>query len=147
MRGKGAPFCPSSAKKIKKMLELAQIKPTDRVVDLGSGDGRLVFAAAEQGAAKAVGYELDPFWFKISERKKAKSPHAEKIQFLNQSYWDADWSSYDIVFSYHIKCSLKLLSEKLKKELKPGSRIVSNFFQLPDWECKASKNGVYLYIK
>jgi ribosomal protein L11 methylase PrmA len=128
-------------------MELAQIKPTDCVADLGSGDGRLVIAAAEKGAARAIGYELDSFWFNVAEEKKRRSLNADKIEFIKKSFWDVDLSEYDVVFLYQGKHILKSLTAKLQKDLKPGSRVVSNSFQLPGWKYTTADRGVYLYIR
>lgn len=129
------------------MLELAEIRPTDCVADLGSGDGRLVIAAAEKDAARAVGYEIDPFWFNVAEEKKRRSTHADKIEFIKKSFWDVNLSECDVVFLYQGKHVLRELAAKLQKELKSGSRVVSNSFQLPGWKYIAASGKVYLYVR
>lgn len=145
MRKKGAPFWPSSQKRVDVMLELAQVTENDCVTDLGSGDGRLVLAAAEKGAKKAVGYEIDPFWLNVSQEKKEKSPQKEKIQFLKESFWEKDLSEFNVVFLYQGKHVLKDLGEKLKKELPKGARVISNCFPIPNWKAEKVFNNVYLY--
>lgn len=146
MRAKGAPFWPTDRRRVRKMLDLVEIQPTDRVVDLGSGDGRLVIAAAERGAAQSVGYELDSFWFNVSRDAQRKSPHANRIEFIQKSFWEIDLSQFTVVFLYQGKHILKPLTEKLRSELPPSARIVSNSFPLPKWEAERETSGAYLYV-
>ncbi|MFZ5807262.1 MAG: 50S ribosomal protein L11 methyltransferase [Verrucomicrobiota bacterium] len=146
MRKKGAPFWPSSRRKVKEMLELAQVREGDCVADLGSGDGRLILAAAEAGAKKATGYEIDPFWLNVAVEKRKRSPHMEKIQFVKQSFWDANLGECNVVFLYQGKHIMRDLNKKLKKELPRGARVISNRHTFPEWTPTKTSSGVHLYI-
>jgi len=143
---KGAPFVPTTKKTLAKMIALAEIKPGMKVADLGSGDGRIVIAAAKAGA-QAHGFEVSlplVFW---SRFKIKKGKLGEKAFVYWKSFWRADFSSYDIIMLYGLTNIMKPLSKKLKRELKPGTKIVSNCFELPDWEPEKKEGGVYLYVR
>jgi cyclopropane fatty-acyl-phospholipid synthase-like methyltransferase len=146
MRAHGAAFWPTSKNKLEHMFKLAKITSADHVADLGSGDGRIIFRAAECGAARAVGYEIDPYWYNMSMKKHRASPYVEKIQFFKKSFWEADFSSFTVVFLYQGKHILKDLVKKLQNELPNGARVISNAFCLPNWEPEAELEKVFLYV-
>ncbi len=137
----GAPFVPSAKKRVKKMIEMANLKPTDIVIDLGSGEGRVVMAASKH-CAKSVGVEINPFLYWVS---KIKAKGKENIEFKKQSLWKTDLSDYDLIFIYFIPHRMKKLAKKIKKEMKPGSRIISNAFLFPDWQYIKKDDNIYLY--
>lgn len=127
----GAPFVPMEPEIVERSLKLAEIKPGDVFYELGSGDGRVVTAAALKGA-KAIGIEIDKlrvlyssFWLKIFRIKNA--------QIINRDIFDVDLSDADIVFTYLLERTNEKLEEKLKKELRPGTRVVGVGFPFPNW--------------
>ncbi len=146
-----SPFVPSNHKTIQKMLRIAKIKKGERVVDLGCGDGRIVFSAEKNFGAKAEGYEISIFVWLLAQLnrifKNAKSPIYRKNLF------EADLSKADVVFCYLLPEVMKKLSPKFKKELKKGTRIISASFSLRDWKAKKvhpakGKEGkVFVYQK
>lgn len=129
----GAPWIPSSKKVILKMLELSGVKSGDIVYDIGCGDGRLVFAAAERGA-KATGFEVTPFFFIIAILKKYLFKKEGTI--LMKNFFHQNLKDADIVFCYLTDKTMVKLDEKLRKELKKGCLVVSHSFQLPGWDLK-----------
>ena len=137
----GAPFVPTNKDRLRKMIKMANLKPTDKVIDLGSGEGRITIAAAKY-CAKSVGVEINPslYWF-----SKIKTVGKKNIEFRNESLWKTDLSDYDLVFIYFIPHRMKKLAEKIKKEMKPGSRIISNAFLFPDWQYIEKDDNIYLY--
>lgn len=142
----GAPYVPSSKEKIAVMLRMAGIKPGDRVVDFGSGDGTLVIEAARRGAY-AVGIEINPFlvfWSRFRIRRLGLSENARIVSGDFRIYPIRD---ADVVFLYLWPETLVKLQHKLASELKLGVRIVSNAFRFPDWKPKKEENGVFLYCK
>ncbi|MFH1066454.1 MAG: methyltransferase domain-containing protein [bacterium] len=147
-KNNGAPFVPTSRRDVEDMLRLANIQPNDRVVDLGSGDGRLIFAAAKSDAAQAVGYEISLFWYWVSQQKRKKTPFSDKMCFYRQSFWNADLRSFNVVFVYQCrrKKVMQSLADKLKRELAKGSRIICCIYGFPDWKpvAKAGKNLLYV---
>ncbi len=145
---KGAPFVVSKTDKIKTMINLAGLKKTDRVIDLGSGDGRIVFEAAKS-AKSVAGYDINPFVITESERllKEKYAKYSDKVIFKRTDFMKEDLSGFDVVFVYGIGYLMKNLQKKLNKELKEGSRVVSNYFIIPDWKYTRKENDVYLYVK
>lgn len=140
---KGAPFVRSRKDKVRTMIELAGIKPAEFVIDLGSGDGTLVIEAAKRGA-KAVGVEFNPFlvWYSRYQIRRHKNLRAKIIRedLYNYPLHDAD-----IIFVYLLPETLNRLKGKLEKEVKPGTRIVSNAFPIPGWIPAKEKDNVFLY--
>lgn len=132
----GAPFWPSGRKTIAQMLALANPKPGELLIDLGSGDGRILFAAAKLGM-RAIGVEMNPFFVWWS---RARGAHV-----MRGDLWNTDVSSADIVTIYFIHAKMKQLQDKLQKEMKPGSRVISNKFTFPDWQAEAKDGKVHLY--
>jgi predicted RNA methylase len=147
---KGAPFVPLEPEVVEEVMKLAQIKKDDVFYDLGSGDGRLVLAAALRGAKEAYGIEIDPLrvfysrlWLKIMRCQNAK--------ILKQNIFETNLSGATVVTLYLLQETNDKLAEKLKKELPKGARVISIAFSLPGWEpVKVSPIGpiygpVYLY--
>lgn len=142
---KGAPYVPSSGEQVNTMIELARLKPNDRIVDLGSGGGALVFAVAKKGVC-ATGVEFNPFlvFFSRIRARGQKLSHLvliEKADFRDYSLVNAD-----VVFLYLWPSTVEGLREKLVRELKPGSRVISNSFPIKAWHAVAIQNNVYCYI-
>ena len=142
----GAFYASTREETVKKMVALAQIKPGEKAVDLGSGDGRLVIALARTGA-QASGYEIDPLLVWLS-RRKIRQAGLEKQAFIyRQSFWNGDLSGFDVVTVYGISYMMKRLERKLKRELKTGARVVSNYFTFPAWAESKKEGRLYLYQK
>jgi SAM-dependent methyltransferase len=143
----GAPFVPSSDERVKTMLLLANPKTTDRIVDLGSGDGKLVFAFAQKGVKEAVGVEINPFLVKKSEKQAKKTGLTEQTKFVRKNMFHYNVSRFDIVLVYGITYLMKPLKKKLLKELKPGTKIVSSYYKFPEWKAQKTIKDVRLYIR
>jgi cyclopropane fatty-acyl-phospholipid synthase-like methyltransferase len=143
---RGTFYVPSKDEKIKKMLAMAQIKPGERVVDLGSGDGRIVMALAQAGA-EAHGYEINLFLVILS-RMKIKKAHLSKRAFIHwTSFWNVNYSKFDVMIIYGMDYIMKNLEEKLQRELKTGARVLSNAFTFPTWKPAEKNDNLYLYKK
>jgi len=143
---RGAPYVPVQKHTLEKMIELADIKPGQKAVDLGSGDGRIVIALAKAGAI-AYGYEINPILVWWTRRKIVKEGLAGKAFAFRKNIWDEDFSSFDVVTLFGIRKIMKDLSAKLEKELKPGVKIVSYGFAFPDRQYIRKEEGVFLYEK
>ncbi|MBI4257145.1 hypothetical protein HY626_03775 [Candidatus Uhrbacteria bacterium] len=141
----GAPYVPTRPEIMERMLRLAQIGPNDVVVDLGSGDGRLVIAAVEAGARRSMGYEIHPGLTKLSNRKIRQAGFEGRAIVLNHSMWKANLVDANIVFLYQIPYAMGRIKKLLESQLAPGSRIVSHAFKIPDWEPDAVDGYVLLY--
>ena len=140
----GAIYVPSSNKAIETIITLSEVKKGDRVADLGSGDGRIVIEFAKKGA-KAIGFEINPLLVLISRINIKKNRLEGNAVIYWKSYWGTDLSKFNIVTVFGIDYIMKRLKKKLKKELKPGSKLLINIFPFPNWEYIHKENGVYLY--
>lgn len=141
---RGAPFVPTRPEITEEMIRLLEIRPGEKAVDLGSGDGRLVVALARAGA-EAHGYEINPllvWWSRSTIRKLGLRGRA----FIHRkSFWGADLSGFNLVTLYGISYIMKGLEQKLQKELRPNARVVSNAFPFPGWPYERKQGPVYLY--
>jgi SAM-dependent methyltransferase len=140
----GAPFVPSTGLVSQKMIEFAGIKPGMKVVDLGSGDGRLLFMAAQKGAY-AVGYEINPFLVLYTNLRIFFSPYRSQIRVCWKNFWQADIRGTDAIFIYLLPWRMEELHQKLKFSLKPGARVISNSFIFPKWEVWKKEPGLHVY--
>jgi cyclopropane fatty-acyl-phospholipid synthase-like methyltransferase len=143
----GALYAPSKEERIKKMIELLDIKKGDKALDIGAGDGRLVIALVKAGAAEAVGFEISPFLVKKAKENIKKAGLEDRAFIYFKNFWKEDFSKYDVITVYGIGYIMKTLEKKLKKELKKGARIVSNSFKFPNWSYLKEEDNVFLYKK
>jgi len=119
---------------VAEILRLAGVGPGDTVYDLGSGDGRIVIAAARDFGAHGVGIELDPDLVVQSEKNARRAGVAGKTRFVLQDIFDADVSEATVVVLYLSPDVNLRLKPKLLSQLKPGSRIVSHDFPIAGWQ-------------
>ena len=151
--GKDVVWVPTPPVLVEKMLDMARVTPQDYVMDLGSGDGRNVIAAAKRGA-RALGVEYNPDMVELSRRIAAREGVADKATFVQSDMFEADISRATVLALFLLTENLNPLVPKFL-DLKPGSRIVVNGFEIDDW--KADEIGradgdceswctAYLYI-
>lgn len=126
------------------MLEIADMKEDNRIVDLGSGDGCVVLAAAKAGVM-AEGYEYDEELVQASRKSIAQAGMQDRATIHKKSFWHEDLSRFDVVFIYGMKHVMPRLEKKLLQELKPGSKIVSNYFRFPNLVPDKQNGRVRLY--
>lgn len=141
----GAPFLPTGRRKVKQMIIMAKLQPTDVVMDLGSGDGRIIFAAAPH-VSTAIGIEINPILCYTS-KLWAYITRKNNVKFFAKNFWNVDISQVDVLMLFCIKDKMSKMQNKIEKEMKPGSRILSNIFSFNHWEPKHEENGIRLYIK
>ena len=127
-----APYVSTPAVVVQRMLDLAEVGPGDVLYDLGSGDGRIVIAAARRGA-RAVGVEIDPDLVLESRTRSQAAGVEDRVTFLCQDLFDTDFSEATIVTLYLLPGLNMKLRPKLLAELRPGARVVSNSFHMGDW--------------
>ena len=125
------PFVPSPQIVVEKMIELAGVKKGDVVYDLGSGDGRIVIAAAKKGA-RAVGFEIDPDLVGESRANIQKAGVQEMAEIRNQDILTVDLSAASVITMYLLPDVNLKLRPNLLSQLKPGSRVVSHSFDMGD---------------
>lgn len=128
------PFVTTPMEVVERMLSLAQTRKEDMVMDLGSGDGRIVIAAAKIYGAQGIGVELDPELV-AKARKNARAVGVEQLtRFVNGDVRKTDLSSATVVTAYLLPWLMDALQEKFLTELAPGTRIVSHAFAMSGWE-------------
>jgi predicted RNA methylase len=126
-------FVPTPADVVDAMLKLAKVTSSDVVYDLGSGDGRIVIAAAKQYGAHGVGIDIDPERTREAAANARASGVGDKVTFRTEDLFMADISPATVVTLYLSPPINSRLAGKLMKELKPGTRIVSHAFDLGSW--------------
>jgi predicted O-methyltransferase YrrM len=131
-----APFVPTPMSVVDKMLELAGVSNKDIVYDLGSGDGRIVIAAAKKYGAHGVGIELDPRLIRESKAAAKKAGVERLVEFRMEDATRSDISEATVVTLYLLPESNELLRDRLEKELRPGARVVSHNYLIPGWKDK-----------
>ena len=130
--GKDVVWVPTPAELIETMLDLAGVTPKDFVVDLGSGDGRLVIAAAKRGA-RAMGVEYAPDMVALAQRNAAAAGVAERARFVQGDMFEADFSQATVLALFLLPANLRRLAPKFL-ELAPGTRIVVNTYRIEGWD-------------
>ena len=144
----GAPWVPTDVGTINKMLEMADVKSGDILYDLGSGDGRVIIEAAKKYHANSVGVELNPVMVLWASLKIASAGLIGKAKVVWSNFFSVDLRKADVITLYLLQITNERLEPKLKKELKPGTRVVSHVFTFKDWiPVKAdTESQIYLYI-
>lgn len=140
----GAPFEPSSRKELKNIIKLANVKKREKIIDLGSGNGKIVIELAKKGA-EVHGYEVNPIlvWF---SRRKIKKLGLEKNAFIHwQNFWKVDLKDYNVIVLFQVNYVMKKLAGKIKRESKKGTRVVSNTWKFPGKKPVKKISRVYLY--
>jgi SAM-dependent methyltransferase len=138
--GQLAPFDPTPQEVVQRMLALAQIKKNDIIYDLGSGDGRLLIAAAKQYGVHGVGFEIDAGLVKLS-RENARREGVEKlVEIRQQDFLSANLAPASVVTLYLSYDGNLAVREQLIRQLKPGARVVSYTFDMGDWPAKITES-------
>ncbi len=127
-------YIPTPHKMVKEMLKLADVKGNDVVYDLGSGDGRMVIAAARDFKARGVGIEIDENLLKASRESAKEAGVAEKTSFRAQDMFTTDIREATVVTVFLLPGLNTMLRPKFYKELQPGTRIVSHMWDMGDWK-------------
>ena len=130
--GKDVVWVPTPYSLVEKMLDLAKVTPQDYVMDLGSGDGRNIIAAAKRGA-RATGVEYNPDMVELSRRTAEKAGVSDKATFVQGDMYEADISQATVMALFLLPENMRRLTPKFLA-LKPGSRIVANAFGIDGWE-------------
>lgn len=128
-----APFVPTPDKIVEHMLSAAEVTKDDIVYDLGSGDGRILFTAAERFGAQAVGIEINQSLVEMSRERIAELGLADRVKVVQDDLLEADLSEATVVTVYLLSSTNEQLKPKFEAELKPGSRVVSHDFQFLGW--------------
>jgi len=127
------PYVPTPKAVVERMLDLAHVQPSDYVIDLGAGDGRIVIAAAKRGAS-AHGIDLDPQRIKEARQNASDAGVNNKVIFKQENIFDTDFSRASVITMYLLPTVNKKLRTKLLNKLEPGTRIVSHSFDMGEWK-------------
>jgi ribosomal protein L11 methylase PrmA len=130
------------------MLDLAGVKSTDVVYDLGCGDGRIVVLAAQSYGAHAVGVDIDPERIRDARANAQRNAVENLVRFEVKDLFDTDIHEATVVTLYLLPAVNLRLRPKLVKDLKPGTRIVSHSFDMGDWKPEKEEvvEGQRLYL-
>lgn len=142
----GAPYVGTSHARIEKIIKLANIKRGDRVVDLGSGDGRIVIAMAKKGAI-AFGYEINPIYVLIAKLKIYREGLSKNAFIYWKNFWSVDLSKFDVIVIYGVSYIMEKLEKKLKKQVKSTAKIISLSYTFKDWRPLLQDAHVFVYKK
>lgn len=143
-----APYIPTPRATVHEMLRLAEVGPADVVFDLGSGDGRIVIAAAREFGARAVGVERNPRLAAQSAIAAAAAGVADRVRFLQQDLFATDLSEATVVTLY-LSPNMNLQLRPALQRLRPGTRVVSHASDLGDWRPDRKttvRKDVYLWF-
>jgi SAM-dependent methyltransferase len=147
--GKDVVWVPTNDRLVTKMLQMAQVRPSDQVYDLGAGDGKIAIAAAKQFGARAVGVEYNPEMAQLAQCYAEVERVTDKVRIVQGDIFETDFSTATVVTLYLLpELNLRLRPTILK--MKPGTRVVSHSFMMDDWEPderSTSEDGqAYLWI-
>ncbi|HAX44179.1 MAG TPA: class I SAM-dependent methyltransferase [Bryobacteraceae bacterium] len=139
-RAPDVPYVPTTEPAVEAMLKLAKVGRSDVVYDLGCGDGRIVIAAARKFGARGVGIDINPE--RIAEaRANAKKAGVEHlVKFIEQDLFEADIREASVVTLFLLNHVNMKLKPKLLADLKPGTRVVSNTFDMGDWKADVEQS-------
>jgi hypothetical protein len=151
--GKDVIWVPTPPALVEKMLDMAKVTPQDFVMDLGSGDGRNIIAAAKRGA-RGLGVEYDTDLVRLSQQKAAAEGVGHLAKFVRGDMYEADISQATVLALFLLPGNLERLRPKFEK-LRSGTRIVTNGYQIPGWTAKEVRSAegdcgswceAYLYV-
>lgn len=127
------PYVPTPPEVVNRMLKMADIKPSDFVMDVGCGDGRMVVAAARIYKVHGLGVDINPERIEEAKRNAAQAGVADKVEFRIGNLYDTDLSPADVLVMYLLPRINLELRPKILATTKPGTRIVSHAFSMGDW--------------
>jgi hypothetical protein len=130
----GGPYVPTPQSVVNAMLEVASVGPKDFVVDLGSGDGRIVLTAATKYKARGMGVDIDPDLVDLANASARKLGVADRVRFVRQDVFATDLGGTTVLTLYLLPGMMQSLRPKLLADLKPGTRIVSHDFTFDLWK-------------
>ncbi|MBF2029118.1 MAG: class I SAM-dependent methyltransferase [Oscillatoriales cyanobacterium C42_A2020_001] len=147
-RSPDVPYVPTPQAVVDEMLRLAKVTQSDRLYDLGSGDGRIVITAAKQYGISGVGVDIDPTRVKEATENAKQAGVSDRVEFRQQDLFQTDFKDATVVTLYLLPQINLRLRPKLLSELKPGTRIVSHAFDMGNWkpEKVVQVNGRTIYL-
>jgi len=133
------PYVPTPQAVVDKMLDMAQVKAGDVVIDLGSGDGRIMITAARRHGAQGFGVEIDPRLVQRSNEEARRLGIADRVKFLRQDLFNTDFHEANVLTLYLLPDVNIALRPKILAELKPGTRVLSHDYDMREWRPDAEE--------
>jgi len=143
---RGAPWAPTPMSTVHKMLTMADVGTDDVVYDLGCGDGRTIVTAARRYGARAVGIEIDPLRYLWCQTLISVLGLRDRVEIIFGDFYTQDLSAADVVTCYLLQGTNNKLESKLKDELQPGTRVVSNYFTFPGLHLVSQDEDAKVYL-
>jgi hypothetical protein len=128
------PYVPTPPEVVDAMLRVANVGPDDFLIDLGSGDGRIVIRAAEEFGARGFGVDIDPELVAVANRTARSAGLADRVEFAVENLFETDIRRASVVTLYLLPTINLQLRPRLLRELQPGTRVVSHAFDMYEWE-------------
>lgn len=139
------PYVETPEAVVRRMLEMAAVKPGEQVIDLGSGDGRIPIMAAKEFGARALGIEIDPARIADAKENARAGGVADRVQFREQDLFKTDISQADVLTMYLLTSVNLKLRPRILSEMKPGARVVSHSFAMGEWQPDA-RDGDFVHL-
>lgn len=133
------PYVPTPQVVVERMLELAKVKRGETVIDLGSGDGRIMITAAKEYGARGFGVEIDPYLVQSSNEEALRAGVADRVKFLKQDLFTTDFHEADVLTLYLLPDVNMALRPKILSELRAGARVVSHDYGMGVWRPDAQE--------
>jgi hypothetical protein len=127
------PYVPTPQVVVDEMLKMAEVKANDFVIDLGSGDGRIIITAAKALKAKGLGVDIDAKLVALSNKNAQSAGVADRAEFAERDMFKTDISKASVLTLYVLPDFMQKLRAKIQSELKPGTRVVAHDYHLGDW--------------
>jgi SAM-dependent methyltransferase len=144
------PYVPTPPAVVARMLEVANVRQNDFVIDLGSGDGRIAIAAAKDRGARALGVDIDPARIREANENAKNAGVADRVTFRQQNLFETPIGEATVLTMYLLEEVNRRLRPRILAELRPGTRVVSHAFDMGEWEADqhSTVNGrdVYFWV-
>jgi hypothetical protein len=138
----GAPYLPTLSKQIDAAIKLSGLKPGERIIELGCGDGRVLLAAAKAGLC-GIGYELNPLLYVVA--KLRLWPYRQQIQVKWGDFWRQQWPRADAIYVFLLPRLMAKLEQNILSRPNAPNKVISFAFKFPGRKADKEKAGVFLY--
>ena len=142
----GVPWVPTPLRKVRKMLDMARVRPGDLLYDLGCGDGRMIITAARHYGARAVGIEIDPLRHLLCQVLITILGLRGRVRIIHGDFFKQDLSDADVVTGYLLPDINEKLEAKLRRELRPTTRVVSSDYTFPGLHLLQEDTPAKIYL-
>jgi len=143
----GLPSRPTRSERVRKALQLADLKKDELLYDLGAGDGRVLLMAAKEFGAKAVGVEIGPIQCALIWMRITAAGFSDRISIQWGNFYKTELNAADVVYMYATSTEILKLAPRLQAQMKKGSRLISISADFPAWEPNAidERNLIFVY--